>query len=240
MATTPNPIQQDAPQAAPAQAAPQAQAPAAAPASQPQQSPDAAPASTDTQSPEASLPENGSKKESKNLSRSFSNLQEKITALADDSGVPRSLTMPHDGSSMSDHIQQIGQALSKIGGATANLLSISHSKYGKGGGATVAHNVDRLRKAILPKDSAPFKAALSAARSFVNDAASLIGETDRSIQIAKSQLDIIGKHNGEGMSVLDAMIALQNVVAAPLQSVARAHSGTKDGGHSAKRRPPRP
>jgi hypothetical protein len=238
MATTPSSIQRN--DAAPAQAAPDAQAPAATSAPQPQS--DDASASTDanTATSDASLPSDGSK-ESINLHRAFSRLNESLTKLADESGVPRSLSMPHiDGQDMGDHIAAVGAALQDRGGITNNLLSVSHSKYDKSGGITVAHPAEKLRETKIPKAFAPAKSAIAAARSVLTEAEKLIGSDDRSIQIAKSQLDLIGKHGGEGMSVLDAMIALQNVVAAPLQSVARAHSGTKDGGHHAQRRPPRP
>lgn len=231
MSSPAQPIQQSAaPQASPAQAPAQAQAPAPQPQSDDQ--------TASTQDSDASLPTDGSK-ESINLHRAFSRLQERITKLADGVGVRRSLTMPHvKNQDMGDHIQAIGQALAERGGLTANLLSVSHSKYGEDGGVTVAHPADKLRSTIIPKDSAPAKAAISAAKSFVSDAEKLIGN-DKTIQIAKSQLALIGKHDGEGMTAVDLMIALQNIPYPVIQSIARGHNGTKEGGHSAKRRPPK-
>jgi hypothetical protein len=233
MASTPelpqNPAQQDPSQAAPAQAQ--------APAPQPQQSDDAT-ASTGAQVSDASLPNDGSKA-SINLHRAFSRLQERITKIADELGVRRSLTLPHvKTQSMDEHIQSIGDALKDRGGLTANLLSASHSKYGENGGVTVAHPADKLRNTVIPKDSAPAKAAISAAKSFIADAAKLLGDDDKTIQVAKSQVGLISKHDGEGMTVVDLMIALQNIPFPVIQSIARGHSGTKEGGHSAKRRPP--
>jgi hypothetical protein len=241
MASNPNPIQQnDAPQAAPAQAAPDAQAPAQAqaPAPQPQQSDDAN-TSTGAQSTDASLPTDGSK-ESVNLHRDFNNLQERLAEFGEAMAIPRSLTLPHvPGQDFSEHISNVQQALSDRGGLTSNVLVASHSKYGKGGGATIGFSGDKLRSAIIPKEFASARSAISAASHFVSDAAKLIGDNAKSIQIAKSQLALIGKHSGQGMSALDFIVALQHVLSPVTQEVGRDHSGTKEGGHSAKRRLPR-
>ena len=74
----------------------------------------------------------------------------------------------------------------------------------------------------------------------MNKISALVGDSDTSVKLAKSQLALIGQHNGSGMSVADLMIALINLVGPPINSVARAHSGTKEGGHSPQLRAPKP
>jgi hypothetical protein len=221
MSTNPNPIQ--------TQAAP---APTAEPTQQNSPAPD-----------DSNLSEDGSEGSVK-LHRAFSALNSALTKLADESGCKRSATIPYiHGQDMSDHIATVGQALSTWGGITANILTTSHRPdgrgFGSGDGESVAHLGEALRSTIIPKNDKNAIAAISACKKLIGQIASLVGDDDPAVKTAKSQLDLVGKHDAEGMTVLDLMIALQNIPHVPLQAVARAHSGIKEGGHSPKLRAPR-
>src|SRR6202022_1249294 len=100
----------------------------------------------------------------------------------------------------------------------------THSVHGPNGGATVAHSADKLRTTIIPKDDPNAIKAISACRSFVNKAASLVGENDPGSVAAKSQLNTVGKHGGSGMTALDLGVALLNIPTPVSQAIARAHS----------------
>jgi hypothetical protein len=192
---------------------------------------------------DSNLSEDGSEGSVK-LHRAFSALNSALTKLADESGVERSATIPYiHEQPMSDHIAAVGQALSTCCGITANILTTSHRAdgrgFGSGDGESVAHPADALRSTIIPKGDKNAVAAISACKKLIGQIASLVGDDDPAVKVAKSQLDLVGKHDGENMTVLDMMIALQNIVHVPLQSVARAHSGTKESGHSPRLRAPK-
>ncbi len=170
------------------------------------------------------------------LHKAYSKLQESLTELADGMGVPRTATIPHiDGQLPADHIKAVGSVLAKAGGLTANLLTASHSAYGKNGGVTVAHSAHVLRQAIIPAKSELAKDAIDAGKNFVNKAALLIGDVD-AIKTAKDQLSVLGRFDGQGMSVQDLMVALIHIPVPVIQAVARAHDRTKPGGPHPLRR----
>jgi hypothetical protein len=204
----------------------------------------AEPTQPDTSAPDDSnLSEDGSEGSVK-LHRAFSALNSALTKLADESGVKRSATIPYiHGQDMSDHIAAVGQALSTCGGITANLLTTSHRAdgrgFGSGDGESVAHPADALRTTLIPKDSQNAIAAINACKKLISQIASLVGEDDPTVKMAKSQLGLVGRHDAEGMTVLDLLVALQNIPHAPLQAVARAHDRTKEGGMHPKLRGPR-
>jgi|SRR5579872_5144667 len=174
-----------------------------------------------------------------NLHRAFSKLNEALMKLADESGVVRTATIPHiSGQSMAEHLEIVGQTLAQAGGLTANVLTATHSVHGPDGGVTVAHPAEKLRQTIVTKDNKNAKAAIDACKSFISKAEFLLGET-RETKIAKSQLSLVGKSDGAGMTVADLMLSLINIPVPVIQAVARAHSGTKDGGHAPHLRAPR-
>jgi hypothetical protein len=198
----------------------------------------AAPTQTDDQTPDQSAtPDESPKDEPVKFTRAYSNFQEALVELADGLGVSRSATIPHiRGQEPAEHFQTVGQVLTQAGGLTENLLTASHTAYGKNGGATVAYPAQKLRETIIPAKSEPAKAAIDKCRAFVNMAAKLIGDDVPAIQTAKSQIEVLGRHDGQGMILQDLLVALINIPHPVIQAVARAHSGTKDGGHSAQRR----
>jgi hypothetical protein len=178
--------------------------------------------------------------ESVNLQRTYSRLHSAITALFDGMGVRRTATIPHiAGEQMSDHIDAVSKVLPTIGGVTANLLTASHTKHSATGGETVAHSADKLRQAIVPKDSADAKAAIQACKNFVNKVASLVGDEDPAVKIAKSQLSMIGRHEGQGMTAYDLAASLLSVPTPLIHIVARLHSGNKQDGHAPHLRAPK-
>jgi len=183
--------------------------------------------------------ENAVAGESVNLQRAYSKLHTAITALFDGMGIRRSATISHiAGEKMSDHIDAVSKVLPTIGGVTSNLLTASHTKHSATGGETVAHSADKLRQAIVPKDSAEAKAAIQACRNFVSKCESLIGETPE-ITVAKSQLSMIGRHEGQGMTAYDLGAALLSVPTPLVQLIARLHSGNKQDGHAPHLRAPK-
>lgn len=179
-----------------------------------------------------------------NLHRAFSRLQESLTKLFDEAGVKRSFKVSYlDGQSTADHVAAVGKVAMQAGGLTKNLITSAHHAGGKGwgtgDGATIGHNSESLRSTIVLKNDKNAIAAIKAAKSLVNKIGDLIGDDEPAIKIAKSQLALVGQQDAQGMTLLDVGVALQNIVHAPLQAIARAHSGTKPGGHSVQLRAPR-
>jgi len=177
------------------------------------------------------------------LKKLYSKLNESLIKLNDESGVHRTLTVPYvDGQAMSDHINAVSQAVAQSGGMTNNILSTSHHSTGKGWGSgdghTVAHPVQKLRETNIPKGDENAKAVIDAASAYLNAAGKLLGADDQTVKQSKGQLEFVKKTDGQGMTLLDFNIFMTGITAAPTQAVARAHSGSKDGGHHPLRRPP--
>jgi hypothetical protein len=216
MATTPNPIQQDAPQTT-------------------------APAQDDSTQPDSILSdENAVEGESANLQRGYSKLNCAIAELFDGLGVRRSATIPHiAGENLAQHLDAISNVLPTIGGVTANLLTATHTKHDQNGGATIAHPAPKLREAIIPKNSEAAKAAIAAERSFISKCAFLLGDDDSAVKIAKSQIDLIGKSDLAGMTAFDAGVGLLSIPGPLIQKVAQMHDQTKEGGMHPKLRAPK-
>jgi hypothetical protein len=168
--------------------------------------------------------------ESVNLKKSYSRLNSAICDLFDGLGIKRSLSSPHqDGQSMDQHITSVGEQLQKVGGATKNFISATHSiHHGGKGGMTVAHPVDKLHETVIPVNNEDAKKAVSAAKTFVRQSAFLLGD-DPVIKTAKSQLELIGKHDMSGMSAFDAGASLLAMTGPIVQKIARLHSETKHG-----------
>lgn len=178
-----------------------------------------------------------------NLQKSFAMLNEKLATQFDESGVRRSFTVPYiDGQKTDEHIAAVGQAAAQAGGLTANLLTTAHHSSGKGWGTgdghTVAHPSEKLRTTIIPKDDEHAKASIAAAQTHLNNMEKLLGEDDPAIQTAQSQLGLVKKSDGQGMNLLDFGVMLTQIMFPPMQAIAKAHSGTKDGGHAPQLRAP--
>lgn len=172
-----------------------------------------------------------------NLKRAYSRLQEALIKLADESGIKRSATIPYvEGQMGAEHINAVGQAVSQVGGLTSNLLLSAHHSHGKGFGSGDGHTVsfpaEKLRQTIVTKDNENAKAAVDAARNYVNKIHFLIGD-DPTVKAAQAQLKIIGSNNMAGMSLSDCVIALVGIVHRPTQKVAQAHNLYKHGTHVA-------
>jgi hypothetical protein len=178
-----------------------------------------------------------------NLKKSFAKVQESLAALADGLGVKRAFAVPFvSGESAADHIKSVGNAAATAGGLGHVLLTSGHKSggkgYGSGDGETVGHHAQKLRETLIPKDWPEAQAAISAAQRFISQVGSLLGEKDQSVQVAQSQLDLVKKTSGAGMSAFDFFVLIQQCLFAPTQAIARAHSGTKPGGHSPALRAP--
>lgn len=178
-----------------------------------------------------------------NLQRSYSNLNEKLIKLFDESGIRRTFTVPYlEGQPMDEHVQSVAQAAAQSGGMTANLLVSAHHSEGKGWGSgeghTVAHPSEKLRTTIIrPKDEHA-KAAVDAAQTHLTGIAKLLGDDNPSVQTAQSQLNLVKRSDGAGMNLLDFGVLLTQIMYQPHQALARAHSGTKEGGHAPHLRAP--
>jgi hypothetical protein len=179
-----------------------------------------------------------------NLHKAFSKVNEALTAVNDGLGVHRSFSVPYvDGQATNEHINAVGAAGAEAGGLMANLLTTAHRSggrgYGSGDGETVGYNAAKLRETLVPENSELAIKAIGATKHFLSLAASLLGDKNPKILSARSVLHLIDETNGEGMNLLDFNIALQSLVTPVLKAVAKAHSGKKSGGHSARLRPPR-
>jgi len=144
---------------------------------------------------------------------------------------------------MDAHITAVGQAAAQTGGLTNNLLTTAHHSTGKGWGSgdghTVGHPSEKLRMTIIPKEDEKAKAVILAAQKHLNGIATLLGENDPAVMTANSQLGLVKKTDGAGMNLLDFGVMMTQIMHAPNQAVARAHSGTKEGGHAPHLRAPK-
>lgn len=181
--------------------------------------------------------------ETVNLKKSYSALNEAIVKFFDEIGVKRSFTVPYlQGQEMKDHIDAVGQAATQNGGLTNNLLMSAHHSggqgYGSGDGHTTGHPAEKLRQTMIPKDDENAKAAIAAAQKCINNFKFLLGDDDPTVQTAQGQLNLVKPTNGAGMSLFDFGVLLINIMFKPTQAVARAHNGTKPGGHQPTLRAP--
>lgn len=177
------------------------------------------------------------------LKKNYSALNERLAKLYDESGVRRSFTVPYvGGQEMADHVAAVGQAASQNGGLTANLVTSAHHSDGKGWGSgdghTVGHPVEKLRQTIIPKDDENAKAVIAAAQKCITDFKFLLGDDDPAVQTAQGQLDLVKPTAAAGMNLQDLGVLVIQIMNKPTQEVAKAHSGTKDGGHSPQLRGP--
>jgi hypothetical protein len=178
-----------------------------------------------------------------NLQKSYAALNEKLVQLFDESGVRRAFTVPYiEGQPTADHISSVGQVAQQAGGLTNNLVMTAHHSggkgYGSGEGHTVGHPAESLRSTLIPKDDEHAKAAINAAQKHLDNLSELLGKDDPVIQTAQGQLDLVKKTDGVGMNLLDFGVMMNQLMYKPMQAVARAHSGTKDGGHAPQLRAP--
>lgn len=179
-----------------------------------------------------------------NLQKSYSNLNERLATLFDESGVRRSFTVPYiEGQDMSDHIDAVGQAAQQSGGLTNNLLTTFHHASGKGwgtgDGSTVGHPGESLRNTIIPKDDDKAKAVIRAAQKHLDNIATFLGEDEPALKTAQGQLDLVKATDGAGMTMLDFGVMLTQIMYAPNQAIAKAHDQRKGGGMHPLPRPPR-
>jgi hypothetical protein len=178
-----------------------------------------------------------------NLQKSFAKLNENLQKQLDTSGVKRNFTVPYiDGQPTADHIKAVGAAAAQTGGLTGNLLTTAHHSEGRGWGTGDGHTVgypgDKLRTTLIPKGDEHAKDTIEAAQAHLNNFKKLLGDDNPSVTTAQGQLDLVKKTDGAGMNLLDFGVLLSQIMFAPTQEIARAHSGTKDGGHGPQLRAP--
>lgn len=197
-------LQQKTAQSAQATPAPVPDQTVAAPTPQPEQD-SAAPEQDDDESENAPV----------KIHVAFSKLQESLIKLLDGLGISRVFTLPYiHGAPMADHIKAVGKMMTQSGGMGANLMFSAHHSggrgYGSGDGHTVAYTAQKLHETFIPAKNEDAKAALSAAKNLISQIKKLIGETP-AVQTAESQLDILGKYDGRGLTALDFGVALSNL-----------------------------
>jgi hypothetical protein len=163
-----------------------------------------------------------------NIQKSFSNVNEKLTKLFDESGVRRSFTIPYvDGQNMSDHVSAVGQISAQAGGLGNNLLTTSHHSdgkgYGSGDGHTVGHPSEKLRNTVIPKDDKNAKAALDAASQHLKNVGKIVGDDNPDVKTSEQQLALAQKTDAAGMTLLDLGVMIQQLMFKPNQALARAH-----------------
>lgn len=178
-----------------------------------------------------------------NVQKTFSGVNEALTKLFDESGVKRTFTIPYiDGQGADEHINAVGQKANEVGGLTNNLITTMHHSGGKGWGTgdghTVGYLADHLRDTEIPTNDEHAKAAIDAAQKHINEIAKGIGDDAPEIKVANGQLALLKKHDAAGMNLMDFGVMIQQMMHAPNQAIARAHSGTKEGGHAPHLRPP--
>lgn len=169
------------------------------------------------------------------LKKSYAALNEALVKLFDELGVKRSFTVPYlEGQEMHEHVDAVGQAAQQSGGLTNNLITTAHHSDGKGWGSpdghTVGHPSDKLRTTIIPADDENAKSAIEVAQKHINNMGKLLGDDDPTIQTANSQLNLVKKNSGQGMTLLDFGVLLIQIMFAPLQTIARKHSQTHPDG----------
>jgi hypothetical protein len=165
-----------------------------------------------------------------NLLRLYSKLNNAITDLFDGLGVKRTATIPHQqGQPMADHITAVSKVVAGRGGFTNNFITASHTQHDPQGGSTVAHPSEKLRQTIIPKNNPLATKAIDACRTLVNRIASLLPATEPLVQTAKSQIALVGKVNGSGMTCFDLGAALIAIVHPLFLLLARKHQVVKHG-----------
>ena len=170
-----------------------------------------------------------------NLHKSYSGVNSSLAKAFDANGVKRSFTVPYvDGQSTSDHVQAVGAAASQYGGLAKNIVTSAHNEggkgYGYGDGETAGHPTHDLMNTIVPKDDDSVKKALGATQTHLNNLKKLLGKNAPTIQTAQSQLDLIKKRDGAGMTLYDLGVGLLNLVTPPMQAISRAHMAANHGG----------
>jgi hypothetical protein len=181
--------------------------------------------------------------ETVNLKRSYALMNEKLAHQFDGSGVKRSFTVPYvGGQSTEDHVSAVGQAATQSGGLTGNLLTSAHHSSGKGWGSgegqTTGHPAEKLRTTIIPKNDPHAKETIDAAQKHLNNIETLLGDKDPAVQTAQSQLNLVKRSDGAGMNLLDFGTFLTQIMYAPHQAVARAHSDAHPDGMAPHLRAP--
>lgn len=178
-----------------------------------------------------------------NLKKSYALMNEHLAKQFDGSGVKRSFTVPYvGGQPMDEHVAAVGQVATQSGGMTGNLITSAHHSDGKGwgsgDGATVGHPAEKLRTTIIPKNDEHAKATIDAAQKHLNNIETLLGDKDPAVQTAQSQLNLVKRSDAAGMNLLDFGVLLTQIMYAPHQAVARAHSNAHPDGMAPHLRAP--
>jgi hypothetical protein len=93
---------------------------------------------------------------------------------------------------------------------------------------------------IIPKDDENAKAVIVAAQKLLNDLESVTPKNEQShVQVAKNQLAVVKKTNGEGMNLLDFDAFMINLFFKPMQALARAHARVHPSGNPLRHQPAR-
>jgi hypothetical protein len=167
-----------------------------------------------------------------NLRSSYNRVNEDLSKLFDERGVPRNWTVPFTaGHSASDHIKAVGATADDHGGLARSFVTSAHHAGGRGyrsaDGSTQGHSVDKLRQVHIPKDDEKAILVISDARTLLNQIAELLGKDDPSVTAARSQLNLAARTNGQGMTLYDFAVLIIQLLHPPVQAIAQRHALVK-------------
>jgi hypothetical protein len=167
-----------------------------------------------------------------NLRSSYNRVNEDLSKLFDERGVPRNWTVPFTaGHSASDHIKAVGATADDHGGLARSFVTSAHHAGGRGyrsaDGSTQGHSVDKLRQVHIPKDDEKAILVISDARMLLNQIAELLGKDDPYVTAARSQLNLAARTNGQGMTLYDFAVLIIQLLHPPVQAIAQRHALVK-------------
>jgi hypothetical protein len=171
------------------------------------------------------------KKKGINLRASYNRVNEDLSKLFDERGIPRTFSVPFTAGQMSDHIKAVGKVADEHGGLAGSFVTSAHHAGGRGygstDGSTQGHSVDKLRATHIPKDDEMAIRVIADARTLLNQIAELLGKDEPSVVTARSQLNLAASSNGQGMTLYDFAVLIIQLLHPPVQAVAQRHALVK-------------
>jgi hypothetical protein len=167
-----------------------------------------------------------------NLRASYNKVNEDLSKLFDERGVPRNWTVPFtEGHDASAHIKAVGATADDHSGLAASFVTSAHHPGGRGyrsaDGSTQGHSVDKLRQVHIPKDDEMAIRVIADARTLLNQIAELLGKDEPAVVTARSQLNLAARSNGQGMTLYDFAVLIIQLLHPPVQAVAQRHALVK-------------
>jgi hypothetical protein len=167
-----------------------------------------------------------------NLRASYNKVNEDLSKLFDERGVPRNWTVPFvEGHDMAAHIKAVGSVADDHGTLAASFVTSAHHAGGRGqgsaDGSTQGHSVDKLRQVHIPANDEKAIRVIADARSLLNQISELLGKDEPTVVTARSQLSLAARSNGQGMTLYDFAVLIIQLLHPPVQAVAQRHALVK-------------